>query len=96
MSHDYDRREASTREADSAANRVRNVKPWLTSASRDLKRAEQVLTGVQKEFEVFSRHDRKAKDALADITDITQRVANFHKGAEALIKEIDDFARRNR
>ena len=81
---------AEEKEADSASNRVRNVKPWLQSAGRELKRAEQVLQGVQKEFETF----HKGKDAIRAITDLTERVAKVRHGAETVSKDIDAFARR--
>ena len=95
MSYDYDRR-ASEHQGDTASNRVRNTRQWLTSAARDLKKAEQVLVGVQREFELYAKHDRAKRDLLGDVTDITQHVADLRKKAEAVSKGVDDLSRRIR
>lgn len=85
-------KEASDKEADAASNRVRNVKPWLQSAARELKRAEQVLLGVKKEFETF----HKSKDAVGDITDLSDHASDLRHRTEALAKDLEGFAKRNK
>jgi hypothetical protein len=94
MSHDYDRTASDERLGDTASNRVRNTRQFVTSAARDLKKAEQVLMGVQREFELYAKHDRAKRDLLGDVTDITEHVTDLRKKAEALTKDIEDLSRR--
>jgi len=83
--------EAAEKDADAASNRVRNVKPWLQSAARDLKRAEQVLQGIKREFETFHKGN---KDAIGDITDLADYASDLRTRTEALGKDLESFAKR--
>ena len=94
---DYDRRASSDeRLADSASNRVRNTHQWLSSASRDLKKTEQVLTGVQREFELYAKHDRAKQALLGELTDVTRLAMELRKKSEMLAKDIEVLSRKIR
>jgi ABC-type transporter Mla subunit MlaD len=94
MSYDYDRRASDERLGDTASNRVRNTRQFVTSAARDLKKAEQVLAGVQREFELYAKHDRAKKALLGELTDVTSHVMDLRKKTEVLTKNIEDLSRR--
>lgn len=90
MKYSYDRT------ADSPGNRVKNTKSWLVSADREAKRAEQVIAGVLQQYEMLSKHDKRAGDTAADLRELLSDIKKARETLVAVSKDVEMIARTMR